>query len=74
MNIKNIKRYAKRINFSIGVKYELFNARSYDEVKDILMVEIWLGKVGLRKSPYEQHKIYEERIKQAKNILRLIGY
>ena len=74
MNIKNIKRYAKRMNFSVWTKCELARASSYDEVKDILMVEIWLGKAGLRKSPYEQHKIYEERIQLAKNILKLMGY
>ena len=73
MNIKNIRRYVRKTSLSVWTKYELFNARSYDEVKDILMVEIWLGKAGLRKSPYEQHKIYEKRIRQAKNILRLMG-
>ena len=74
MNIKNIRRYVRKTSLPIWIKNELVNARSYEDVKNVLMVEIWLGKTGLRKSTYEQRKIREERIQLAKKILKLMGY
>lgn len=74
MNIKNIKRYVKRTNLSVWTKYELFNARSYDEVKNVLKGEIMIEKLLLRNPSCGQRKICEKRIQQAENILRLMGY
>ena len=74
MNIKNIKRYAKRINFSVWTKCELVNTRSYNDVKSVLEGEIIIGKLLLRNPECGQRKICEERIQLAKNILRLMGY
>ena len=72
MNIKNIKRYAKKMNFPVWTKCELVNARSYDNVKNVLRGEIMIEKLLLRNPSCGQRKICEERIQLAKNILRLI--
>lgn len=71
MNIKNIKEYARKSNLSGWTKYKLDNARSYDDVKDTFIGEIWTAENILLNFPHEQNKIYEERIQQARNILRL---
>ena len=73
MNIKNIIGYARKTSLSVWAKNELASAHSYNDVKNILIEEIEEEGIILRNIPYEQRKIYEKRIKQAKNILRLMG-
>ena len=74
MNIKNIRRYASKANFFLWTKVRLVNARSYNEVKSILVEEIERRESHLCDSPCEQNKIHEEKIQQAVNLLRLIRY
>lgn len=59
MNIKNIKEYAKKTSLSVWAKNELASTHSYNDVKNILIEEIEEEGIILRKSPCEQHKIYE---------------
>lgn len=74
MNIKNIKEYARKTSLSVWAKNELASTHSYNGVKNILIEEIEEEGIILRNIPCEQRKIYKERIQQAKNILKLMGY
>lgn len=74
MTIKNIKGLARKANFYLWTKVRLVNARSYNEVKSILLEEIERRESHKCDSPCEQNKIHKEKIQQAVNILRLMRY
>lgn len=74
MNIKNIKGFARKANFSLYTKCRLVYAHSYKDVENILIEEIKTRESHKLVSSCEQNKIHEEKIQQAAKLLRLMRY
>lgn len=74
MNIKNIKGYVRRSRFLPWTRTKIYTSSSYNDIKNILINQIEVDRSISYKLQDKKDNIFEERARQAEDLLRIMGY